>query len=60
MNEQINTFANMLEAGVARLRDPELTLEDKQKTLTVMASLSNHLAGQINTHIELTQGDSNA
>ena len=49
--DRIETFAHMLEVGVARLRNPELTLADKQKTLETMRGLSNKLATDIHHHL---------
>lgn len=51
-HKQIETFANMLEAGVARLRDPELTLAQKQRTAEVMRGLSNRLSEIIKDQID--------
>jgi NifB/MoaA-like Fe-S oxidoreductase len=48
--ERIETFAGMLEVGVARLRRTDLTLAEKQKTLEAMRGLSNKLAQEIQEH----------
>ena len=49
--DRIDTFAGMLEVGVARLRQADLTLWEKQKTLEAMRGLSNKLAEEIKEHL---------
>ena len=49
--DRIEVFAGMLEVGVARLRQADLTLREKQKTLEVMRGLSNRLAEEIRQHL---------
>jgi hypothetical protein len=45
--QRIETYANMLEVGVARLRNPELTLAEKSQTLKAMRGLANRLMQDI-------------
>ena len=49
--QRTETYANMLEVGVARLRNSELTLAEKSKTLKVMRGLSNRLMQDIDEQL---------
>jgi hypothetical protein len=48
---RIESFASMLDTGVARLRRDDLTLEDKHKTLIIMRGLANRLAQDIEENL---------
>lgn len=53
--DRIEVFANMVEVGVARLRNPEIDLADKKKTAETMRGLINKLATEIDEHLQMQE-----
>lgn len=53
--DRIETFANMFETGVARLRNPDIDLADKQKTAETMRGLANKLATDIKEYLQMQE-----